>query len=206
MRWYGGRAGNRAKNDATRGCGLRVGPRPVSGVEEDRTLNLLDATEALFQLSYHPNGERRILATSGGTRKAANPLPAGESSFGTCSIVRLPPAVERVSPRRAGSSHGPRYRPHRLLRLHRGGIARRRSGAGAPAPDASAAPVWPELRLRRDARRCTLSHGAARADGTDGDRRRRCGFARTLRSVDAGACARLRGHVLPGAIRALPSA
>jgi len=28
----------------------------LSGVDEDRTHNLLDATEALSQLSYHPKG------------------------------------------------------------------------------------------------------------------------------------------------------
>ena len=34
---------------------------PRNGVDEDRTHNLLDATEALSQLSYHPMGGRKYI-------------------------------------------------------------------------------------------------------------------------------------------------
>ena len=61
---------------------------PFSGVEEDRTLNLLDATEALFQLSYHPKqAGRSILATARGGRKAAIRVPMAENQCKRCGIV-----------------------------------------------------------------------------------------------------------------------
>jgi len=47
------------RNPRCGGLRGRVPGTRFSGVDEDRTHNLLDATEALFQLSYHPSGRTK---------------------------------------------------------------------------------------------------------------------------------------------------
>lgn len=57
-------------------CGLRGRARRArfNGVDEDRTHNLLDATEALFQLSYHPQQSWSFMLSGVmGCRKATRP-------------------------------------------------------------------------------------------------------------------------------------
>ena len=51
--------GQKQRNPLGGGLRGRVPGTRFSGVDEDRTHNLLDATEALFQLSYHPSGRTR---------------------------------------------------------------------------------------------------------------------------------------------------
>ena len=71
------------KNNATRslaGCGVGYRAPSSSGVDEDRTHNLLDATEALFQLSYHPSGRTKQSIR-------LNRAPQGVTVFRRCSIV-----------------------------------------------------------------------------------------------------------------------
>ena len=64
-----------------RGGGLRgrVPGTRFSGVDEDRTHNLLDATEALFQLSYHPSGRANQSIR-------LNRAPQGATGFRRCPM------------------------------------------------------------------------------------------------------------------------
>ncbi len=64
-----------------RGGGLRgrVPGTRFSGVDEDRTHNLLDATEALFQLSYHPSGRTKQSIR-------LNRAPQGVTGFRCCRM------------------------------------------------------------------------------------------------------------------------
>ena len=65
------------RNPRCGGLRGRVPGTRFSGVDEDRTHNLLDATEALFQLSYHPSGR-----TNQSIR--LNGAPQGVTGFRCC--------------------------------------------------------------------------------------------------------------------------
>lgn len=62
-------------------CGLRGRARMArfNGVDEDRTHNLLDATEALFQLSYHPQ-------QSGFHAIRRHGVPQGDETLRWCCV------------------------------------------------------------------------------------------------------------------------